>query len=135
VIKVMVDNTAPQASIKWDNVTAANPCATASGAATLTGTFKATDDHFYYYTLSVLPPTDNSTVPPFIAPTLSPPVKETFPTLAAPGKTSGAFTLNIASDTTPCGYVVLLQVWDRTIRNNHLTGNYANDSVGMCVLE
>ena len=134
IIKVLVDNTAPAAEIKWDFVTAANPCTTISGPGSRSGTFKATDSHFYKYTLSVLPPKNTSVVPPFIPPTVFP-LNEYFPALAAPGKSSGTFNLTIAADTTPCGYVVLLQVWDRTIRNNHFLGNYNNASVGMCVLE
>ncbi len=130
VIKVMVDNTAPARWIKWDLATATNPCTTISGAGTRIGTFSATDAHFYYYTLSVLP---NN--PSLIPPTLTPPVMEAYPALPATGKSSGAFTLNIAANTTPCGYVVLLQAWDRAILNNHLIGNYSYDSVGMCVLE
>ncbi|MCJ7526387.1 MAG: hypothetical protein MUP71_14375 [Candidatus Aminicenantes bacterium] len=134
IIKVLVDNTAPAAEIKWDFVTATNPCTTISGPGSRSGTFKATDSHFYKYTLSVLPPKNTSVIPPFIPPTVSP-LSEYFPALAAPGKSSGTFNLTIAADTTPCGYVVLLQVWDRTIRNNHFLGNYNKASVGMCVLE
>jgi hypothetical protein len=134
VIKVLVDNTAPAAEIKWDLASPTDPCTTISGAGSRTGTFKATDTHFDHYTLSVLPPANPSAVPPFIPPTVSP-LSEYFPALAAPGKSSGIFTLTIAADTTPCGYVVLLQVWDRTIINNYRQGNYNNASVGMCVLK
>lgn len=129
VIKVMVDNTIPQKAIKWNLATLTNPCTTISGAGTRSGTFTATDSHFHKYTLSVLP-NNTSLTPPTVTP-----LGESYPALPVPGKINGTFDLNIAADTTPCGYVVLLQVWDRAILNNHLVGNYNYDSVGMCVLE
>jgi hypothetical protein len=34
---------------------------------------------------------------------------------------------------TPCGYVVYLNVWDRTIVNSGATGWHAADSDGFCL--
>lgn len=45
---------------------------------------------------------------------------------------SGTWTL----DTTglpPCGYVVVLNAWDRTIVNSGAIGNYNDASVGFCL--
>jgi len=34
----------------------------------------------------------------------------------------------------PCGYVVRLEVWDRTIVNSHELGWRATDDVGFCLM-
>jgi len=54
-------------------------------------------------------------------------------TIADPGVPPGtAFTLNTAG-MAPCGYALILRVWDRTIVNSAYIGNYNEDSVGFCL--
>lgn len=67
-------------------------------------------------------------------PTLSP-TGETYPALPVPGRVNHTFTVTTTESTTPCGYVIDLYVWDRTIRNNHMSGNRNHDDVGLCLLE
>ncbi|MCL5318799.1 MAG: hypothetical protein M1503_11150 [Thaumarchaeota archaeon] len=67
------------------------------------------------------------------------PVAENYPTLPAPGvpgttPPDGTFTLNTAG-MKPCGYIIYLEAWDRTIVNNYLQGNRKPSSVGFCLLK
>jgi hypothetical protein len=123
VIKVMVDNTRPDAQISLD----LGACTKFHVGDTVTGKFTATDKHIWKYNVAVEPPVANP-------PTILPPSSESFPGLTPPGKINQPFTLTTTSGTTPCGYVIKLHVWDRTIRNNYLLGNYKHASVGLCIL-
>ncbi|MHC4727149.1 MAG: hypothetical protein ACYS17_07940 [Planctomycetota bacterium] len=128
VVKVMVDNTAPKALISLD----AGPCTKFTipdnGPDFFTGKFTATDKHIWRYSLGITPSVANP-------PTIAPPTGLTYPALIPPGKTNEPFAVVISNSTTPCGYVINLHVWDRTIRNNHLIGNYKPATVGLCLLE
>jgi hypothetical protein len=123
VVKVMVDNTIPDAKIFLD----AGSCKEFIVGDTITGWFKAKDDHFEKYTLKVEPAV---AVPPKVSPK-----KEEYPMLTAPGHEHESLTLTTTSSTTPCGYVIHLEVWDRTIRNNSGHGNYNDFTVGLCLVE
>jgi len=125
-IRVMVDNTAPEAKISLD----AGPCTKFKIGDSFTGKFTATDKHIWKYTLSVSPGPPSAPNPP----TIVPPVSETYPVLAAPGKVDQPFTVQTTASTSPCGYVIWLNVWDRTIVNNHFSGHYTSTSVGLCLL-
>jgi len=121
-VKVMVDNTPPNAEISLDT----GPCANYyTNGAPINGRFTATDDHIRYYNL-MLTPYNN---PPIISPSGA-----SYPALLPPGEINKTFAINTAN-TTPCGYVVHLSVWDRAILNNHLQGNYTRAYVGFCLLE
>lgn len=121
VIKVKVDNTPPEANVSLD----LGPCTEFEVGDVFNGKFTATDSHIWKYSLWITPSMDN---PPTIVPT-----GETYPSLAAPGKTDEPFSMTTTSTTTPCGYVVNLYVWDRTIRNNRLIGNRKPATVGLCL--
>lgn len=91
------------------------------------GTYDVTDEHFRVMTLKVLPKdhAHGASVDPssktYYAPDFEPTTG-----------TSGEWTL----DTTgmdACGYVVLLEVWDRTIASCDADGWYNRDSVGFCL--
>ncbi|VVB88799.1 Uncharacterised protein [uncultured archaeon] len=123
VVKVMIDNTRPQAEISLD----AGPCTKYKVGDTITGKFTATDVHIWQYSLAVEP---SVPVPPAISP-----AGETYPALPVPGRTDEVFELVTASDTTPCGYVIHLYVWDRTIVNNYMQGNQKGATVGFCLLK
>ena len=57
-----------------------------------------------------------------------------YPDLNPPGLSGEPY--EIITGTTPsCGYVVVMHVWDRTIRNNYFNGNYNKASVGFCLLD
>ena len=123
-VKVMIDNTRPKAEISLD----VGACQKFKVGDTVTGKFTATDAHIWKYTLSVLPASAPN--PPVISP-----VKQVYPLLAPPGVTDETFNLTTTEDTTPCGYVIYLRVYDRTIVNNYMQGNRRPADVGFCLLE
>ena len=124
VVKVKIDNTPPKAEVSLD----AGPCTKFKVGDTITGRFTATDVHVDNYSLAVEPSVPSP-------PTIVPPSSETYPTLPAPGRTNEQFKLKTTATTTPCGYVIHLHVWDRTIRNNSRPGNYNGATIGLCLLE
>jgi hypothetical protein len=135
VVKVMIDNKVPDAAVSLD----LGPCTKYEAGDTITGKFTAFDKHIYYYTLTVEPSVAN---PPVIDhPGETYPGGETatgLPALPAShlnGRVNEAFTLTTTKTTTPCGYVLHLGVWDRTIKDNHMPGNWNGATVGLCLLE
>ncbi|MBN2737548.1 MAG: hypothetical protein JXR70_11245 [Spirochaetales bacterium] len=121
VIRVMIDNTRPDAEL----ILNAGDCSKFYIGDMITGNITVLDDHIWKYTLTITP-TNN---PPWVSPSY-----EIFPAMAAPGYSGKAFTIN--TNTTPsCGYVINLKVWDRTIRNNYLLGNYSTNHAGFCLLD
>lgn len=123
IVRIMIDNTAPTSSVSLD----LGPCTKYKVGDLISGKFTATDKHIWYYRLSIIPSVAN---PPSLSP-----AGATYPILIPPGLTNNPFTITTTSGTTPCGYVVHLGVRDRTIRNNHMDGNYTPASVGLCLLE
>lgn len=129
IVKVRIDNTRPNAEISLDT----GPCEEFTPGSVITGKFKATDQHIWRYRFSVLP----YSPPP--GQFTHNPVAEDYPALPAPGVTGavppdGTFSLN-TSGMKPCGYVIYLHVWDRTIVNNHMQGNRKPAYVGFCLLK
>jgi hypothetical protein len=61
--------------------------------------------------------------------------------LADPGVVAGSYTLNTGINPgppqtgpiDPCGYAMILNVWDRTNVNSGGGNNYNNASVGFCI--
>jgi hypothetical protein len=123
VIKVMIDNTGPDAAVSLD----LGACTKYSLGDPIDGRFTATDTHIWFYSLVVEPSVPN---PPAISP-----VSETYPALPAPGTIDHSFHVTTAATTTPCGYVVHLGVRDRTIVNNYMHGHYKPATVGFCLLD
>jgi hypothetical protein len=127
IVKVMVDNTPPNAMVSLD----LGPCTKYTVGDIIAGKFTATDKHIEKYTLTIEPGPPSAPNPPTISPTGA-----TYgPALLAPGLTNEPFKITTTDAMTPCGYVVLLQVWDRTITNNNANGNYNYATVGLCLLE
>jgi len=122
--KVMVDNTVPTVEITLDS----GPCEQFTPGSLISGTFKALDPHIGNYKFVVLPYS-----PPAGALTHTPSAVA-YDTLAAPGVTSGIFALD-TSEMKPCGYVIDLWVYDRTIVNNYKQGNRNHAPVGFCLLK
>lgn len=120
-VKVMVDNTRPEAKVSLDN----GACTDFNVGDTFNGEFTATDLHIWKYSLSITPGVAN---PPVIAP-----AARVYSVLEAPGEIGKSFTVTTTNATTPCGYVIRLEVWDRTIRNNSKSGNRRYDDVGLCL--
>lgn len=134
IIKVRIDNTRPDAEISLDT----GPCEEFTPGSKIKGKFKATDKHFWKYSLSVLPypPATADKFKHFPQPWLTYMYgeKPAYPILPASGITNGTFELD-TSGMKPCGYVIYLYVWDRAIVNNHMQGNRNHDSVGFCLLK
>ena len=134
VVKVMIDNKVPDAAVSLD----AGPCTKFKVGDSITGKFTAFDKHIYYYTLAVEPSV--AVAPVIDHPGETYPGGETatgLPALPAShlnGAANGTFKLD-TSKMTPCGYVICLYVWDRTILNNYMQGNQNSASVGLCLLE
>ncbi len=93
------------------------------------GVYEVSDDHFRKMTLRVLPKSaaHGATVNPasktYYAPDFEPTTG-----------TSGTWILD-TSGMDPCGYVVLLEAWDRTIANCDADGWYNRKSVGFCLVK
>ncbi len=92
---------------------------------TITGRFTARDTYFGAFTLSTLP---SSMVPN--QPTTPTPNTTQTATFAANGDPWSLITTNMD----PCGYVVVLNVWDRSIVNSHPgSHNHNYFDVGFCL--
>jgi len=92
----------------------------------ITGSYAVSDLHFYYLSLELLPPSGGAFTAPVPLPRFW-----TDPGASTLGD-AGTWTL----DTTglpACGYVVVLNAWDRTIVNSGYIGNYNDGSVGFCL--
>ena len=92
----------------------------------ITGSYAVSDLHFYYLSLELLPPSGGVFTAPVPLPRFW-----TDPGASTLGD-AGTWTL----DTTglpPCGYVVVLNAWDRTIVDSGYIGNYNDGSVGFCL--
>jgi hypothetical protein len=117
---IQLDNTPPQAVIHLDNNL---DCSRFGVGAVLNGHFVAYDIHFGSFSLYT---------EPFPGPVT--PSSGTVPTAPLPS-TGSAWSLNTAT-LAPCGYVVRLDVVDRSIVNSSPNGhNGASNSVGFCLLQ
>jgi hypothetical protein len=123
---IYLDNAAPSLVPPISITSAGGSCGDFKVGDKITGTYNVSDEHFYYLSFELLPPNGGS----FTAPTPLPRFW-TDPGASTLGD-SGTWTL----DTTglpPCGYVVILNAWDRTIVNSGFIGWYNNSSTGFCL--
>lgn len=123
IIRVRLDNTAPVADIAITS--GGGNCADFTIGDLIQGTFTATDVHFGSMSLHLLPTSGGAFTQPMPMPSFS-----TDPT----GVVGGTWAL----DTTGlprCGYVVQIQVRDRTIVNSGFVGWTASKAVGLCLRE
>lgn len=106
-VVVMIDNTLPDAKLSFDVVPV---CGDIFIGDVVTGKITGTDDHFYSYHLWYESSLASGSI---------------LPVRKYTGVTdTGDVDVPFAWDTTglpPCGYRIVLEVWDRTIRNNHRT--------------
>ena len=129
---ILLDNTAP-AGLPFDvakpfiNITSGGgSCGDFHIGDVISGTYAASDLHFLELSLQLLPPSGGVFTQPVPLPRFW-----TDPGASTNGDT-GTWTLNTAG-LPPCGYVVLLNAYDRTIVNSGGIGNYNNASVGFCL--
>jgi hypothetical protein len=124
--RLQLDNTAPStiaspptADIHIDS---GGDCKDFGSGTMINGHFVARDTHFGAYSINVLPTS--------MSPNAATPASGVAQTAAFPGD---AWSLNTAG-MTPCGYVVEVNVWDRSIVNS-VPGqhNYNRDDVGFCL--
>jgi hypothetical protein len=127
--RIQLDNTAPTADI---HITAGGDCKTYQQGNTINGTFIADDLHFGHWNLQTLP----SVV--FGISSNQPTASGLANTDAAPAPSGHAWSLNTASPNSmpACGYVIRLDVYDRTIVNSlpH-SHNWKPAEVGFCLRE
>jgi len=120
-VVVILDNTTPTASL---DVASSPICGDIFAGEIVTGTITATDQHFYSYRLRY-----ESSLTPGV--NLITPVRK-YTGVADNGDTNESFSW----DTTglpACGYRLVLEVWDRTIRSNHRT--YGEPGFGWRTIE
>ncbi|NTW49891.1 MAG: hypothetical protein HGB19_09225, partial [Chlorobiales bacterium] len=117
--KIQLDNTAPSLDIHIDN---GLDCKDFKVGVVVDGHFAARDIHFGHYNLVTLPAS--------MSPNSPSPSSGNSQTAPAPGD---PWSLNTAG-MKPCGYVVVLEAWDRSIVNSHPSShNYNQDDVGFCL--
>ncbi len=119
---IQLDNTPPAVDIHIDS---GGDCKSFAVGGTVNGHFVATDLHFGSFQLTTLPANIPTNSPTTTTPSTS-------PTAAAPGD---PWTLNLSSPIAmePCGYVVNVCAWDRTIVNSAYVGFESCTSVGFCL--
>lgn len=116
---IQLDNTPPQAVAHLDNNL---DCSRFTVGTTLHGHYVAYDSNFGSFSMGSQPYAG-----------LMSPSGGTVPTAPLPSQ-GNAWTLDTSS-LPPCGYVVQLSVWDRSIVNSSPgSHNYASASVGFCLL-
>ena len=133
---IQLDNTAPTAlplmpptlDVRIDPIVGGD-CSDIDEGTTITGTFVARDIHFGHFQLTTLP---NTASTPSNNPTT--PVLST--SESAPYPSGSPWSLNTGAPVNmePCGYVVLLEVWDRSIVGS-VSGQHNSNrtSVGFCL--
>jgi len=156
-VKVYLDNTPPSAQIEIERLsdsdfiadptvptTEAGECGDFTVGKYIIGRFKATDEHFGSYSLTLLPtdiggtptPQNFTHVPAATSypaiPTSGIPLPAPFPyPIPLP---SGIWQIN-TQNMLPCGYVVEIWVRDRTIVNSGSIGWWDRDTIGFCLRE
>jgi hypothetical protein len=151
VVAVRLDNAAPTGGAS-DAVrpyltitTGGGACADFTIGDVISGNYEVADEHFGTLRFSILPdqiggiPTGGSyTAPaPFPGPGQMPLVRVYSP-IAPPGVPNAGEAGMWSLDTTGmprCGYVILLETWDRTIVNSGSVGLYNRNTVGLCLRE
>lgn len=133
IVHVRVDNRWPVATLTVDNG-ADGECADYDKGQTVTGTFVATDANIASYGFSILPPNpaNGAVVHPLASPGASSDLPQVHPSLADPGVAAGFYKID-TSPMKPCGYALVLGVWDRTNVDSGRTSHYTPASIGFCV--
>jgi hypothetical protein len=139
--KIQLDNTAPEADpSKWTalrnkldiHIDSGGDCKKFKAGEKINGHFVAQDVNFGTFSLSVLPSVVDAVASNPVIPNPNTPYD---PTVDPPGST---WSLDTSSprQMKPCGYVVLLEAWDRSIMHSQpYSHNYNRTSVGFCLDE
>jgi len=132
--RIQLDNTAPKTSAQLVpptidiHIDSGGDCKDFGVAAEIDGHFVARDLHFGAWSLTTLPTT--ITPPPNQPVSFNPAISATTQTEVYPGHQWKLDTTGM----TPCGYVVVLQVWDRSIVGSYPgSHNYNEAQVGFCL--
>lgn len=126
IITVALDNTAPAISFTLDTA-GGTPCGLFEPGDTISGSYKVTDAHLSTIAIHV----DPHDVAVGAVATFSTPTSYPYPAVTTTG--NGDWQVTGLID--PCGYVITLQAWDRTIVNSGAVGFYNHESKGLCVRE
>ncbi|WP_052665028.1 hypothetical protein [Nitriliruptor alkaliphilus] len=122
VYRVQLDNTPPDVNLAITS--GGGTCGKFPNIGTIEGVFDVDDLHLSRWSLTVPDPdpTDSFGVNP-VAPSSG--------TTAQPPGTSWSL---VTTGMRPCGYNLVLNAWDRTIRNSHAgSGNHAQTRAGFCL--
>jgi hypothetical protein len=143
VVTVLIDNTAPTVQLDI-NLGAGVQCAHFDPGATFNGHYTATDLHFRAFQFEIQPSGPPNDPPHGVLP--NPPSGTSVfygGVIADPGVTTGVYTVNTGrtppsgephvGPMDPCGYAIILHVWDRTNVNSGAGNNYNKASVGFCL--
>ena len=115
---IQLDNTRPEADV---SIASGGDCKDFVQGTPVNGTLSASDLHFGHFSLYTLPAS------------LSPPNPVTTRASAAPAPDPATWTLATAG-LTPCGYVIRLDVYDRTIVGSQPgSHNGRSDDTGLCL--
>jgi hypothetical protein len=135
VVTVLIDNKEPDAQLSL-TLAPGTECLHVDIGGSITGSFTATDEHFSEYVFTLEPshaahgahpiPSAGYSIYHSVSP--SPDIQTG---IADPGVSQG-FTLN-TTGMSPCGYALILDVYDRTIVNGGTTVNKARASAGFCL--
>jgi hypothetical protein len=132
-VHVRIDNQYPVALLTVDNGTDGE-CADYDKGQTVTGTFVATDTNISSYGFSILPlnPAGGAIVHPLASLAAVTDLPKVHPSLADPGIGAGVYKIE-TNPMKPCGYALVLSVWDRTNVNSGQMSHLAQASIGFCV--
>ena len=128
--RIQLDNTAPSTVTSPPlldiHIDSGGDCKDFTVGVVVKGHFVARDSHFGHYSLVTLPAS--------MSPNSPSPSSGNTQTVPYPGNSWSLDTGDMAPDMTPCGYVVLLDAWDRSILNS-VPGqhNHNRDDVGFCL--
>ncbi|HEY6292047.1 MAG TPA: hypothetical protein VI455_10890 [Terriglobia bacterium] len=132
--RIQLDNTGPETSAQLVpptidlHIDSGGDCKDFNVATEIDGHFVAVDTYFGVWTLQTLPSTISP--PPNEPASFNPVISSTTETEVYPGHQWKLDTTGM----TPCGYVVQLQVWDRSIVGSYPgSHNYNHAEVGFCL--
>lgn len=135
VVSALIDNVDPIAMLDID-LGAGVQCADFNSGVVFTGTYDATDEHFSSFSFEILPSAPAHGVLP--GPSSGASVFYGG-AIGDPGVSGATYTLSTGTPPgppapmDPCGYALILHVWDRTNVNSGGGSHHAQASVGFCL--
>jgi hypothetical protein len=143
VVTVLIDNTPPVAELNID-LGVGVQCAHFAPGANFTGHFTATDVHFRAFAFEIEPSGPPNDPPHGVLPAPASGASIFYGgPIADPGVTNGTYSVNTGrtppvgephvGPMDPCGYAIILHVYDRTNVNSGATTYHSQTSVGFCL--